>query len=177
MEEIWKPILNATKGHEVSSFGRVRNRKGRILSSPTYGHNTNKWYAHLNVNINGKNTSCYVHRLVAESFIPNPDNKETVNHINGDKTDNRVVNLEWATRSENTNHAWSNGLHEETRRLARQRKGYKSPVAKPVICIETNVRYESATDASRKTGLNQVSICSVCRGRLITTGGYHWRYA
>ena len=64
MEEIWKPIKGAVKGHEVSSLGRVRNRKGRLLKTPSYGHGTKDWYAHLNLNINGTSKTFYVHRLV-----------------------------------------------------------------------------------------------------------------
>ena len=187
MEEIWKPIKGAVKGHEVSSLGRVRNRKGRLLKKPSYGHGTKDWYAHLNLNINGITKSCYVHRLVAEAFLPNEENKPDINHKNGVKSDNRVENLEWMTESENTIHAWKNGLHEKTRQLAKQRSGRKSPTAKPVVCVETNVVYLSALEAQKQLGIAQSSICAVCKGKQKTkgkytftpktAGGYHWHYA
>ena len=187
MEEIWKPIKGAVKGHEVSSLGRVRNRKGRLLKTPSYGHGTKDWYAHLNLNINGTSKTFYVHRLVAEAFLQNKENKPDINHKNGVKSDNRVENLEWVTESENTRHSWANGFHEKLRHVLRNRKGYKSPVAKPVMCVETNVVYSSALEAQKQLGIAQSSICAVCKGKQKTkgkytftpktAGGYHWRYA
>lgn len=87
---------------------------GNILSSikfkvPTVLKACKDGGGYLRVNLLGKTHK--VHRLVAQAFIPNPENKSTVNHINGIKTDNRVDNLEWATRSENTRHAFDNGLN------------------------------------------------------------------
>jgi len=181
-EEIWKKIENATKGHKVSSYGRVVNGKGRLLRPSTFAHKRNDWYAHLNININGKNKTCYVHRLVAEAFISNPEKKETINHKDGNKTNNFVENLEWATRSENTKHSWDFGLKENLREVLRQKRG-KSVLAKKVICVESNKLYESALEASRQTGIAASSIGNVCRKKVIkncickTAGGFHWEYA
>lgn len=90
--------------YEVTRDGEIINKHNnhkRILQPNTKGY--------LRVMINGKNL--FVHRLVAEKFVPNPDNKPQVNHINGNKLDNRAENLEWVTNQENRNHAIEHGLH------------------------------------------------------------------
>lgn len=112
-EEIWKPIKHPymRDQYEISSFGRVRNiNTNHILGTFT----SNSGYLRIAVNdprySYKKNINLSVHRLVAETFIPNPENKPIVNHINGNKLDNRVINLEWVTYSENRNHAYINNL-------------------------------------------------------------------
>ena len=106
-EEIWRDIAGYEGLYQVSNCGRVKSfyRGGRILKqSLKRGY----MFVELYLNTNGK--IHIVHRLVAQAFIPNPLNKLEVNHINGIKTDNRVENLEWVTRSENEQHAYDTGL-------------------------------------------------------------------
>ena len=103
--ECWEDI-EGYPNYAVSNLGRVKSKKtGKLLKSyQTRGY--------LRVSLyNDAGRKCkLVHRLVAEAFIPNPDNKSDVNHINGCKTDANACNLEWATASENMSHAHSNGL-------------------------------------------------------------------
>lgn len=114
-QEIWKPVEGYSL-YEVSNLGRVRNaRTGKVLT-PAICKTTG--YAKVNLWNYGYDKTHSVHRLVAEAFIPNPENKRLVNHIDCNKTNNRVSNLEWATDSENMKHAFANGLCENTRKAA-----------------------------------------------------------
>jgi hypothetical protein len=125
-EEIWKPVVGYEGDYEVSSLGRVRSvkpRKTRMI--PCRIKKIKHWgprifkpqpqnveYLQVCLCKNNKKRSRSIYRLVAEAFIPNPDDKPCVNHINGVKSDNRLENLEWVTYKENTAHAIRTGLWE-----------------------------------------------------------------
>lgn len=92
----------------ISSYGRVKNTITNFYLKP---FSNNKGYLLVHLTINGKRSNQLIHRLVAKAFIPNPDNLPQVNHIDGNKSNNRVNNLEWCTDSYNQNHAIVNKLH------------------------------------------------------------------
>jgi len=95
--------IKIEKGYEISSLGRIKNKKGKILKQSDNG----KGYKKVSLSGIGQK---YIHRLVAQYFLTNPENKRTVNHIDGNKSNNNVSNLEWATYSENQIHAKNSGL-------------------------------------------------------------------
>ena len=109
--ETWRPIADTNGKYEVSNFGRVRTNNQRpgllTLTKQPKGY----LYAMVTLS-NGKQKNCRVHRLVALAFIPNPDGLPEVNHIDGNKENNHVSNLEWCTHSYNNKHAWAIGLKD-----------------------------------------------------------------
>lgn len=169
--EEWRDILGYEGKYMVSNMGRVKsldyNRTGKekILSP---GINT-KGYLIVGLFKNGKQNMRLVHRLVAEAFIPNPYNLPQVNHKDENIKNNIVSNLEWCDPKYNTNYGTRN-KRVSAKLLNRE------DLSKPVLCVETGIVYISSMDAERKTGADQSSIIKCCRGKLKTTGGYHWLY-
>jgi hypothetical protein len=119
MNKQWKEIKGNREIYEVSTSGdiRTKNRTGtrgkRVNGHALTQRDNSNGYLRCNMNIDGKPRSYLTHRLVAKSFISNPENKPYVNHIDGNKHNNKVDNLEWCTRSENEKHAWAIGLKKD----------------------------------------------------------------
>ena len=129
MEEIWKDIKGYEGRYQISNFGRVKSliySKEKIMNIYNFRRDGEKGKGYWRVRLikNSSYKYFFVHRLVAEAFISNPNNYATVNHINGIKTDNRIDNLEWCSLKENIQKAWETGLYkvDEIRRL----NGYKT---------------------------------------------------
>ena len=129
MEEIWKDIKGYEGRYQISNFGRVKSliySKEKIMNIYNFRRDGEKGKGYWRVRLikNSSYKYFFVHRLVAEAFIPNPNNYATVNHINGIKTDNRIDNLEWCSLKENIQKGRETGLYkvDEIRRL----NGYKT---------------------------------------------------
>ena len=123
----------------------------------------NSGYHMVNLCVDDKRKKCLIHRLVAEAFIPNPDNKPQVNHKDEDKSNNCGSNLEWCSIEYNNNYG------------TRVKRGVEKRL-KPVYCIELDKTFKSQTEAAEELGINRGNISHCCRGKLKTTGGYHFRY-
>lgn len=132
MIEIWKDVMNYEGLYKVSNLGRVkrlerkdsngRTLKEMIMKTNKNGDKKRGYYERVYLSKDGIKKQMRVHRLVAQSFIPNPNKKEQVNHIDGNKLNNNVNNLEWATGSENLKHAIDIGLYSpnNTRKLSNE---------------------------------------------------------
>lgn len=171
--EAWLTI-KGFENYKVSTLGRVMNIKtGKILTPFT----TKNGYQMVNPSRGGISSNLYVHRLVAEAFIPTDDADLQVNHINGIKSDNRLDNLEWCTSSENHLHrSRTLGIKRSQKHMSMMCDLAKITHCKPVVCIETNVAFNSIVDAAKSVNRKPSSIVDVLKGRHKTCAGFHWRY-
>ena len=166
----WIKIDNFPR-YSVSNLGFVRNDETGKLLTPTLSQS-----GYLRLMLTPGRANKNVHRLVAAAFIPNPENKPYVNHINGDKTDNRVKNLEWCTPSENMRHARI-FLNWKPTILPKTQAASISACSKAVLCVESGIVYQSQHEAARKTGISQQLISRCVLGKRHTAGGFHWEDA
>lgn len=177
--ELWKDIPGFERLYQASVNGEIRSlahirkngtnkyiQKGKLLK---FNKNPNG-YLQVRLSKNGVVRTYRVNRLIALTFIENPQNKETVNHINGDKLDNNVSNLEWATPKEQAIH---------------RHKVLKVPYSDCKYCREANKKkiirndgkiYNSLLEAKNDLGNKNAHITEVCQGKLKTTCGYSFKY-
>ena len=160
--EIWKDVKGYEGLYKVSNYGRVKSlfRYKKILK-PIIQTNGYFW-----VYLCKPLKKFFIHRLVAEAFIPNPDNLPQVNHKDEDKTNNHVDNLEWCTNKYNSNYGSRN---------ERVRKSLSKKVYQYTLDGEFVKEWESINECARN-GFNQGNISSCCRGERKTHKGYKWSY-
>ena len=167
--EIWKDIEEYEGIYQVSNLGRVKSfdtkdkldriRTGRVLKPCRHKNG----YLHVNLYKNGKRKTHNIHRLVAEAFISNIENKPQVNHIDENKANNVASNLEWSTRKENINHGTRN---ERT----------SIPIIATNLKTGESKEFYGSNECARQLGLHQQNITSVLKGRNKQTGGYTFKY-
>ena len=170
--EIWEDIEGYEGLYQVSNLGRTKrlykNDKEKILKLMS----DRKGYLRVDLYKEGKRKTYTVHRLVAQAFIPNLENKLEVNHKDEDKTNNKVENLEWVTRRENNNYGTRN------ERIAKSQTNNKKK-SKPIygINIKTNERIEfPSTREAERSGFNSSNIVDCLKGRRKSHKGYKWFY-
>ena len=161
-KEIWKVIKWAPM-YSISNLGRLKSfHKDKVNGKIRKVSPRKDEYYRLTLTLeDGTKKITSLHQLVAEAFVPNPENKPQVNHIDEDKSNNRWDNLEWVTPKENNNH----GSHNE--KIGRS-------LGKKVRCIETGEIYYSTGDVYRKTGVSHVG--EVCNGHRKHAKGFHWEW-
>lgn len=167
MEEIWKTIPDLPR-YEISNKGGLRNANtGKHLKTRV----TKFGYEAVTISYNKVQYVRSVHRLVAQAFIPNPQNKPEVNHIDENKLNNDITNLEWVTRKENLNHGTRN-----------ERAGKAISKSNSIAIIATNLKTSESTEfygsreCARQLGLNHGNITLVLKGNRRQTGGYTFKY-
>ena len=175
MEEVWKPVKGYEGLYEVSSLGRVRSVKRNLVMHPQP-----RKHGYLGIQLHGRGGNAKgfktlsVHRLVAEAFIPNPNNLPEVNHIDEDKTNNRAENLQWISHIDNTNFGTA-----QKRRAEKLVNGYKSMAVQQFTKDGVLVaEYPSISEAERQTGYAKANICRCAQGnpKYSHAYGYVWRY-
>lgn len=157
-------------------YSRNYNKTGRIKKLKLIPDKSG--YLRVPLRQDKKQVLRLVHRLVAETFIRNPENKPQVNHKNGNRADNRVENLEFCTASENNLHSYR-VLHKKPNINWLNKFGELHPRHKIVLQIQDGkiiAEFGGVRDAARKTGIHFNSIAQCCRGEYKSAGGFQWKY-
>lgn len=184
MEEVWKDIEGYEELYQISNLGRTKSLGRTIERTGPKGnkfyrtypekilicHKDLKGYYRTNLALNGRNTTVKIHRLVAQAFIPNPENKPQVNHINGNKKDNRVENLEWTTNNENMKHAYNTGLFDDRDMKHRKKVGQYTKEGKLIK------EWNSIKEIEDVIGFFATNITACCKGKAKSLKGYIWKY-
>lgn len=177
MEEIWRDIKDYEGLYQVSNLGRVRSlpkvvvfpdgrrsykKIGKIRKSCSFSISL---YPCITLRKNGKTKLFLLHRIIANEFIKNTENKKEVNHKNGIRNDNRIENLEWVSSSENIKHAY-----DVLKRKPNGKEVYQ-------INLDGSIKnkFSSRTEAQRVTGIKHQNISLCVAGGVKTAGGYIWR--
>lgn len=190
MDEIWKDVPGYIGLYQVSNIGRVRSlphtvrcyggkrtSPGRIRKLVDY-----RGYKRVHLSRGAERHIPFVHRLVAEAFVPNPDNLPIINHKDENPANNRASNLEWCTVQYNCRYgtARRRGAETNKRRNAAGRVIHKPKLYTPVACYDLSGNFirsfSSIKEASAETGVQKSGICNVCKGNNKKAGGMIWKY-
>lgn len=180
MEEIWKDVFGYEGYYQVSNIGNIKG-VDRIIKYKSDGERlykginfkqetTKDGYKRVVLMKEGVKQRYMVHRLVAQTFIENPENKPYINHIDGDKGNNVVANLEWCTNSENVLHADSIGL--------RDMSNHQPSNSKSILCVEKEIEFKSISKALKWLGTTNKSTSTITRAikNNRKAFGYTWEY-
>lgn len=178
MIEEWKDIKGYEGIYQVSSKGRIKSLKfgkERLLK-----YALQDGYQRVKLCKDGKQKLHFIHRLVAEAFIPNTDNKPCIDHINTIRTDNRVENLRWVTSKENCNNPLTI-INIKNSNTFKGKKGKLNHNSKTTLQFDLDgnfiKKWDSVADIKRELGISVGCVSSCCRGEIKTAYGYLWKYA
>lgn len=158
MQEVWKDIKGYEGLYQISNFGKVKSLySNKILKNGNNG----KGYLFVFLCKDKNSKRFYIHRLVAVHFLPLIGNKTQVNHIDGNKNNNKVDNLEWCTNKENLIHSVVYLNKHNPHRI---------------MCIETNKIYYSISNASKSFNMHHAHLLEHLKGKRKSFAGYHWKY-
>jgi hypothetical protein len=191
MQEIWRNIEGYEQYYQISSYGRVKSKDRKVtnglgnwIKKSRYIKPipNNQGYLRIQVTKDGIRERIFVHRLVAKAFIPNPEGKPHVNHMDSNPLNNNVENLEWVTHKENMHHAINKGRFKAS--FAKTTQKFKKTIEEkqiPVIgtSIETGktIKFKSINEAGRHFNGRAGDICKCCKGERNKAQGYKWEYA
>lgn len=174
MQEIWKDIEGYEGLYQISSLGNIkslnynRQKESKLLKKYINPYNN---YTQIRLNKKGVGKTFRVHKLVAKAFIPNPENKPQINHKDGNKSNNKIDNLEWCTQSENLKHA------SRILKKVFWKNIYDIHLRNKVKVIRSDGKiYNSIKEAKKDINKSNAHITEVCQGKLKTTCGFGWNY-
>lgn len=187
--EVWKDIFGYKGLYQVSNLGRVKSLEKKIIDALGREYVLSKkiltikkhpkGYCFIILSKNNAKKSFLIHRLVGFCFIPNPECKSQINHLNGNRSDNRLENLNWATNSENNLHAYKY-LGRKAPRNTLGKFGKLHHRSKPVIQMDLQgnfiKEYECGLQVERELGYLKCVISGACNKRTKTAYGYKWKF-
>ena len=190
-QEIWKDIEGYEGKYQVSNCGRVKSL-GRFIEkkgqSPAYLHerilstHIHKGYEMIGLYSNNKGKTFSVHRLIANAFIPNPNNFPHIDHINTISTDNRIENLRWVNRSMNMMNEITHKKRSEywKEKTKKGKNAWVERKKRKVIALDEKYnivyKFNTITEAAKFINTNHANICVACKDIRKTSKGFHWQY-
>lgn len=187
--EVWRDVLGYEGLYQVSNFGAVKsidrivycgNKPKQIKGKSIKPYSSKVPYLRVCLYLNGIRHQELIHRLVAQSFVPNPLNKPIINHLDNNPQNNDATNLEWVTQSENIKYSYKQG-RSKSPFSERGKYAYATDKMRiPVVGVDkkTGATMEFISiSAAGRNGFNTSSICKCCKGRRSTHAGKIWRYA